>query len=157
MSPKRGEQRILSLQLKICIWRSIRDICSCPFVIHGNHLSVIVCANQPERPERKYVSLRDVREHRKLDLQHKLEPFDWTLIDSCANLDETINLLSDSLKRMHDEICPLIKVKVSFRDPPYMMPLIKYLCRKRNRNIKKGHKAGLLAMDFSKAFDCVSH
>ena len=86
------------------------------------------------------MSFRDVREHRKLALQPKLETFDWSLIDSCANLDEATNLLSDFLKRMHDESCPLIKIKVSSRDPPYMTPLIKYLCRKRNKNIKKGHE-----------------
>lgn len=73
------------------------------------HLSVIVSSNQPARPERRYVSLRDVREHRKLDLQHTLEAFDWSLIDSRVNLDKESNLLSDSLKRMHDESCPLIK------------------------------------------------
>ena len=89
------------------------------------------------------MSFRDVREHRKLDLQHKLEAFDWNLIDSCANLDEATNLLSDSLKRMHDGSCPLIKIKVSSRDPPYMTPLIKHLCRKRNKNFKNGHKNDL--------------
>ena len=86
------------------------------------------------------MSFRDVIEHRKLALQHKLEAFDWNLVDSCANLDEATNLLSDSLKRMHDESCPLIKIKVSSRDPSYMTPLIKYLSRKRNKNIKKGHE-----------------
>ena len=112
-------------------------------LVRSDHLSVMVSTNQPARPERRYVSLRDVREHRKLDLQHKLEAFDWSLIDSCVNLDEATNLLSDSLKRMHDESGPLIKIKVSSRDPPYMTPLIKYLCRKRNKNIKKGHEHDL--------------
>ena len=45
-----------------------------------------------------------------------------------------------SLKRLHDESCPLIKIEVSSRDLPYMTPLIKYLCWKRNKNIKKGHE-----------------
>ena len=119
--------------------------------------SVMVSANQPAKPERRYVSFRDVRQHRKVDLQHKLEAFDWSLIDSCANLDEATklkafdwslidscanldeatNLLGDSLKRMHDESCPLIKIKVSSRDPPYMTPIIKYLCRKRISTSRK--------------------
>ena len=59
------------------------------------------------------MSLRDVRKHRKFDLQEKLEAFDWSLVDSCVNLDEATNLLSDSLKRMHDDSCTLIKIKVS--------------------------------------------
>ena len=58
----------------------------------------MVSANQPARPERRYVTFRDVREPRKLDLQHKLEAFDWSLVDSCANLDEATNLLSDCFK-----------------------------------------------------------
>ena len=109
-------------------------------LVRSDHLSVMVSASQPAKPERRYESSRDVREHRKLDLQHKLEAFDWSLIDSCANLDEATNLLSDSLKRMHDESCPVIKIKVSSRDPPYMTPLIKYLCRKKSKHIKEGHE-----------------
>ena len=89
------------------------------------------------------MSFRDVREYRKLDLKNKLETFDWSLIDSCANLEEATNLLSDSLKRMHDESCTLIKIKASSRSSPYMTPLIKYLCRKRNKHIKKRHKYDL--------------
>ena len=112
-------------------------------LVRSDHLSVMVSTNQPARPERRYVSLRDVRKHRKLDLQEKLEAFDWSLVDSCVNLDEATNLLSDSLKRMHDDSCTLIKIKVSSRDPPYMTSLIKYLGRKRNKHIKKGHEHDL--------------
>ena len=44
---------------------------------------------------------------------------------------------------MHDESCALIKIKISSRDPPYMTPLIKYLCRKRNKHVKKRHEYDL--------------
>ena len=32
----------------------------------------------------------------------------------------------------------VIKIKVSTRDPPYMSPLVKHLCNKRNKQIKTG-------------------
>ena len=121
-------------------------------LVRSDHLSVMVSANRPARPQRKYVSFRDVREHRKLDLKNKLEAFDWSLIDPCANLEEATNLVSDSLKRMHDQSCPLIQIKVSSRDPPYMTPLIKYLCRKRNKHIKKGHEYDLQERQLSNNF-----
>ena len=35
-------------------------------LVRSDHLSVMVSANQPARPEKRYVSFRDVREHRKL-------------------------------------------------------------------------------------------
>lgn len=39
---------------------------------------------------------------------------------------------------MYDENCPLLSIKASLRDPPYMTPIVKYLCKIRNKNIKKG-------------------
>lgn len=38
---------------------------------------------------------------------------------------------------MYDESCLLIKIKTSSRDPPYMTPLIKHLCKKRKKHIKE--------------------
>lgn len=39
---------------------------------------------------------------------------------------------------MFDESFPLIRVKVSSRDPPYMSPLVKHLCNIRNRTSHQG-------------------
>lgn len=89
------------------------------------------------------MSFRDVREHQKLDWQHKLEAFDWNLINnSYANINKATNFLSDSSKRMYDETYQLIKIKGSSRDPPYMMRL-KHLCKKRNKHIKEGDEHDL--------------
>ena len=58
--------------------------------LRSYHLSVMV-SNQSARPERRYVSFRDVREHRKLDLQHKLlapvitKLFNRSLQDQCVS------------------------------------------------------------------------
>ena len=40
-------------------------------------------------------------------------------------------------KEIFNQCFPLIKVKVSSRDPPYMSPSVKHLCTVRNRNIKR--------------------
>ena len=49
-----------------------------------------------------------------------------------------MTLLNDKISSIFNECFPLIKVKVSTRDPPYMSPLIKHLCNKRNIQIKIG-------------------
>ena len=38
---------------------------------------------------------------------------------------------------MYDECFPLIKVKISSRDLPFMLPLIKHLCNLRNKSMKR--------------------
>ena len=37
---------------------------------------------------------------------------------------------------MYNDCFPLIAVKTSSRDPPYMSPLVKHLCKIRNKNAK---------------------
>ena len=39
---------------------------------------------------------------------------------------------------MFNDCFPLIKVKISSKDPPFMTPLVKHLCKIRNRQIKRG-------------------
>ena len=96
------------------------------------HRSAMVSPNQRARPEKRNASCRDARGHRKLDLQQRLEAFDWSLIYSSGKL------TSDSLKRMYDENYPLVKIKTSSRDSPYMTPLLKHLCKNgRNTSTKE--------------------
>ena len=42
-------------------------------------------------------------------------------------------MLNDRLWTMFDERFPLIRVKVSSKDPPFMSPLVKHLCNIRNK------------------------
>ena len=44
---------------------------------------------------------------------------------------------SATLTLMYNECFPLIKVKISSRDPPFMSPLIKHLCNLRNKSMKR--------------------
>lgn len=53
-----------------------------------------------------------------------------------ADLDESVELLSQKLWEMYKDCFPLITVKISSRDPPYLSPLVKHLCKIRNSNAK---------------------
>ena len=58
------------------------------------------------------------------------------------DVDNATTLLNDKIPSIFNECFPLIKVKVSTRDPPYMSPLVKHLCNKRNKQIKIGVNPG---------------
>ena len=59
------------------------------------------------------------------------------------NVNDTVTLLNDTITNMFNDCFPLIKVKMSTRDPPYMSPLVKHLCKIRNKNIAKRVKNDL--------------
>ncbi len=61
------------------------------------------------------------------------ESYPWNDIDSLNTVSERVSRLSTSLNAIFNECFPLIKVKMSSRNPPYMSPLVKYLCKIRNR------------------------
>ena len=42
---------------------------------------------------------------------------------------------------MFNESFPLVRVRVSSRDPPYMSPLVKHLCKVRNNTAHQGNQA----------------
>ena len=70
-------------------------------------------------------------------MEHKLEACVWSNVLSCDDITEATHLLENTLKEIFNECFPLIKVKLSSRDPPYMSLLVKHLCTIRNRNIKR--------------------
>ena len=49
-------------------------------VARSDHLAVTLLPVTPAKPERKYVSFRDVREHRKVDMDIKLAALDWSIL-----------------------------------------------------------------------------
>ena len=54
-----------------------------------------------------------------------------------SDVNDMVNELTDTLTLMYNECFPLIKVKTSSRDPPFMSPLIKHLCNLRNKSMKR--------------------
>ena len=67
-----------------------------------------------------------------------LQKCDWSSIYNTNDVDKATTLLNDKISSIFNGCFPLIKVKVSTRDPPYMSTLVKHLCNKRNKQIKIG-------------------
>ena len=87
------------------------------------------------KPVRKTVSFRDViREHRKLCMDKKMDQFDCERFTISDDPSENVRRLGETLLLMLNECFPIIKVRISSRDPPYMSPLVKHLCKIRNKN-----------------------
>ena len=107
-------------------------------VVKTDHLAIIVTPRVAVKPERKTVLFRDAREHRKLAMKRELEAQDWSWVDKCHDVNEAVTLLNNTIISAFNNSFPLIKVKLSTRDPPYMSPLVKHLCKIRNRSIWKG-------------------
>ena len=71
-------------------------------------------------------------------MKRELEAQDWSRIDDCQDVNEAVLLLNNIISSAFNNCFPLIKVKLSTRDPPYMSPLVKHLCKIRKKNIQKG-------------------
>ena len=76
-------------------------------------------------------------------MTRKLETWDWNQIHDCNDVNDAVTLFNDTITNLFNECFPLIKVKMSTRDPPYMSPLVKHLCKIRNKNITKGVNSDL--------------
>ena len=63
----------------------------------------------------------------------KLELCDWSDTLGLDDPEECVRVLNERLWIMFDESFPLIRVKVSSRDLPFMSPLVKHLCNIRNK------------------------
>ena len=107
-------------------------------LVRSDHLAVIVLPSIPAKPQRKYVSFRDTRDHRKIFMETKLSALDWNSISNLDNPEESAKLLNTSLWSMFNESFPLVRVRVSSRDPPYMSPLVRHLCKIRNKKSASG-------------------
>ena len=110
-------------------------------LVRSDHLAVTVLPSIPAKPQRKYVSFRDTRDHRKIAMETKLSAFDWTSINNLDNPEKSVKLLNTSLWSMFNESFPLVRVRVSSRDPPYMSLLVKHLCKVRNKTAHPGNQA----------------
>ena len=104
---------------------------------------VMVTPRIQAKPERKHVYFRDVRQHRKIDMENKLQFFYWSKVFSVNDEEEAVLLLNQEISLMFNESFPRIKVKTSSRDPRYMSPLVKHLCNIRNKLINRGANTDL--------------
>ena len=107
-------------------------------LVRSDHLAIILLPQTLAKAEREHVYFRDVREHRKIEMEKRLKEFNWTGPDNTNDVNKAVSTLTNVIGNMFDDCFPLIKVKVSSRDPPFMTPLVKHLCKIRNRQIKRG-------------------
>ena len=89
-------------------------------LVQSDHLAVMVTPRVVAKPDRSFVYFRYVREHRKIRMEHKLAACDWNNVLSCDDITEATHLLDNTLTGIFNECFPLIKVKVSSRDPLYV-------------------------------------
>ena len=61
-----------------------------------------------------------------------LESHDWQDVFSAADCELKCDKLSNTLWTMFNECFPLISVRISSRDPPFISPLVKHLLKFRN-------------------------
>ena len=107
-------------------------------LVRSDHLAVMVAPQILAKAERKHVFFRYVREHRKIEMEKRLKEYNWTSVNNTRDASEAVSILTDAIGGMYNDCFPLIKVKVSSRGPPYMTPLVKHLCKMRNRQIRMG-------------------
>jgi hypothetical protein len=115
-SPTRGE-RILDVFLTNypLLWRKPIVFNS---LVRSDHRGVLIPPRITTKPVRKNVIFRDVREHRKVQMDRKLQDLEWDMFFDCQNPSENVQKLNDTLGNMFDECFPLISIKMSSRDPP---------------------------------------
>ncbi len=105
----------------------------CMSLVRSDHLAVIVETQKFAKPIRKDVFFRATANTVRSKWK---QSYPWNDIDCLNTASKRVSLLSTSLNAIFNECFPLIKVKMSSRDPPYMSPLVKYLCKIRNRTNK---------------------
>ena len=79
---------------------------------------VIVLSLVPGKSSKKFVSSRDTRDLYKNAMDVRLELCDWSDILGLDDPEECARVLNNRLWTMFDESFPLIRVRVSSRDPP---------------------------------------
>ena len=66
-------------------------------------------------------------------MEKKMDQFDWEHFTISDDPSENVRRLSETILLMFNECFPIIKVRISSRDPPYMSPLVEHLCKIRNK------------------------
>ena len=117
------------------LWSKVRAIKS---LVRSDHLAVLVKPVQLGKSLRKTIEFRDCRDYNKLEM-FKIEncQLDSFIIDAkCPN--EMIDRFYEKVWPLFNECFPIIKVRTSNRDPPFLSPIIKHLLKQR-KNAKKRH------------------
>ena len=98
---------------------------------------VIACPRTSAKAKRSNIQFRNVREHRKIHMTYLLVSHGWQEVFSVDDCELKCDELSNTFWFMFNECFPLISVRISSRDPPYISPLVKHLLKFRNRLQKR--------------------
>ena len=78
-----------------------------------------------------------MRDHRKQKIFNDLDSVDWTkIINEELSSDEMATQFYETLWPKFETCFPLIKVRSSSRDPPFISPLVKHLLKKRKQAMR---------------------
>ena len=115
-------------------WKNVKVAKS---LVRSDHKMIIAYPRETVKAKRTKFYFRDVREHRKLNMWKELKDTDWNEIDKEEqSLDEMVEKFYLTIWPKFEKSFPLIKVRTSTRDPPFISPLVKHLLKQRKRAIK---------------------
>ena len=102
-------------------------------LLRSDHDIIITSQKDAIKAERTNLFFRDVRDHRKQKMFNDLDSVDyWTeIINGELSSDEMATQFYETLWPKFETCFPLIKVRSSSRDPPFMSPLVTHLLKKR--------------------------
>ena len=66
-------------------------------LVRSDHRGVLIPPRITIEPVRKNVIFRDVREHRKVQMDRKLQDLEWNMFFDCQNPSENVQKLNDTL------------------------------------------------------------
>ena len=118
------------------LWTKVRAIKS---LARSDHLAVLVKPVQLGKSSRKTIEFCDCRDHNKLEMFKKIENcgLDSFIMNAkCPN--EMLARFYENVWPLFNECFPIIKVRTSNRDPPFLSPIIKHLLKQR-KNAKMRH------------------
>ena len=135
-SPTRGEN-ILDVFITNVphYWKKVKVTNS---LIRSDHKATIAYTRDSIKARRTDSFFRDTIEHRKLNMFKELETVDWQKIMEYGQTpDEMINTLYECIWPRFESCFPLIKVRISSRDPVFMSSLVKHLLQKRKKAVTR--------------------
>ena len=98
----------------------------------------LVAYHGVEQSEKKVVYFRDHRFANKIHLNYLLDTHDLSYFLNYNDPNVLLGELSNELLNLYKVACPLKRVVLSSKDPPFMTPVIKYLLRKKHRHTRRG-------------------
>ena len=116
-------------------WKKVKVVKS---LVKSDHDMVITYPRDVIKAERKNSYFRDVRQHKKINMLYELGTVDWNMITKDGQTPDEMTLkFYETMWPIFEKCFPLIKVRTSSRDPPFMSPLVKHLLKQRKRAIQK--------------------